>query len=65
MQKVLAIRSPPPYTLGMKKFAVQIRFNGRIQKISLNAENESAAIAATRKFMFPLYQFEILKITKK
>jgi len=47
------------------KYAIQIRFNGRIQKISLNAENESAAIAATRKFMFPLYQFEILKITKK
>jgi hypothetical protein len=47
------------------KYAVQIRFNGRIQNISFKVENESAAIAATRKFMFPLYQFEILKITKK
>jgi hypothetical protein len=47
------------------KYTVQIRFNGRIQKISFKVGNEDDAIAATRKFMFPLYQFEILKVTKK
>lgn len=49
----------------MKNYQVTIRFNGRIQKISFKTQDESSAIAATRKFMYPLYDFEILKVTKK
>jgi hypothetical protein len=49
----------------MKNFTVQIRFNARIQKIIVKAENESSAVEAAREFMYPLYDFEILKVTKK
>jgi hypothetical protein len=49
----------------MKSFTVQIRFNARIQKLTVKAKDESSAIESARQFMYPLYDFEILKVTKK